>query len=326
MTSSNNQDQPIEPGTLIPAGLPFAYVSTWAVAGIASLAYLSFAVTHSGSEPPKIETSTTMAQAEEAVLPKLPTVLDRPRVETVRVSRAPNIEEESNAIDSPEAANRIAAQADAEAKRTSPPAASSPIDTKYVTTAQILANSPADEPSNEKTQPPAVPQQTAAANPAGIVTGSITVPPPPDRSPPKPAVLRSTLKPPAGHASSAKKKKIVRKPKPAAPTAAIAFGPAVVTPAAPEPEKPSGLAVLLATGSSVESLRLTWALLQERHSAELANLAPRYIVEANPSAPERKFALLAGPVVSANDIAKVCSALVSEGMTCRTRPYGGNAM
>ena len=323
MTSSNNQETAPETGTLIPAGLPFAYVGTWAVAGIASLAYLSFAVTHSGSEPPKVDMPAQVANVEEKVLPKLPTVLERPRVKTVRVKPADSQIEENNAVNSPEDANRIAARAHDDRAPAPTPAGEPPIDTKYITTSQILASAPDEERSPEPTA--AAEQSPAAANTSNIVTGSIVVPPPPDRSPPKPAVLRKTLNPLAS-TKTAPKKTVARLPKPSAPAAPIAFGPATVTAAAAEPEKPSGLAVLLATGSSVESLRLTWDLLHERHAAELANLQPRYIVETNPSAPERKYALLAGPVVSAGDIARVCSALVSEGMACRTRPFGGNAM
>ncbi len=324
MTSSKNQETATETGTLIPAGLPFAYVGTWAVAGIASLAYLSFAVTQSGSEPPTVDIPAQVANVEEKVLPKLPTVLERPRVKTVRVKPADSQIEDNNAVDSPEDANRIAAQAQDYRAPAPTPAAAPPIDTKYITTSQILASAP-DEEDARPEPAPAAEQNPAAAGTSNIVTGSIVVPPPPDRSPPKPAVLRKTLKPPA-RTKTAPKKTAARLPKPAAPAAPIAFGPATVTTAAAEPEKPAGLAVLLATGSSVESLRLTWNLLHERHAAELANLQPRYIVETNPSAPERKFALLAGPVVSAGDIARVCSALVSEGMSCRTRPFGGNAM
>ncbi|MEQ8825333.1 MAG: hypothetical protein RIC14_13265 [Filomicrobium sp.] len=324
MSSSKIEPQPAEAGTLVPAGLPFAYVSTWATAGIASLAYLSFAVSYPGNDAQKLETSSTMAQADEVVLPEVPKVLEERRKLPAQVVRRPEpvaeVEkdvEPIDAVDPFEVADRQRAAGAASDNRY---ANSGQIETKYVTTSQILANN-----SVETQRGASSPQPGAAPGASRIVTGSIVVPPPPDRAPPRPAVSHAALKR-AMREPSPVRKTAARPKRPATPSAPITFGPAVVKPAAATPPQPAGLAVLLATGSSVDSLRLTWDLLQERHSGALSNLSPRYIVENNPAAPDRKFALLAGPVVSAADVARICGALQSEGLTCRTRPYGGNRM
>ncbi len=302
---------------LIPVGLPMTYVGTWAAIGIASLAYLSFAVSNPAamSGPGSDTRLTAQLRDERSVQPRGEPEAKR-STDAIEVARLPvavpqpgesgsNVPFAGTQTARPSAAVQTAA-------RRSP----SVFPERHVTTMDILSGARGDsEP--QPASPPAGDRFAATVPGASnIVTGSIKVPPPPERGPERPAVARVALKPaaPAQPRPSAQKA-------PAAPD--ISFGPATVTAAA---EEPAALGVLLATGSSVESLRLTWRLLKERHALDFHGLQPRYIIRENPSAPERKYALIAGPVASASEIARVCSILVTEGLECRTRDFAGNAL
>jgi len=307
--------------TLIPAGLPVAYIGSYAVVGIASLAYISVMMSGPGRATLDIAAPDRFAHSTEAGPPRYLASTETTGPRQTEVEASSN---ESTALANDAAPTPSPTSQQAELIEPAPPSPN--IETKYVTTQQILASRSARTPEAESVS--AVTEQPNLANDlsasSNIVTGSIAVPPPPERAPTPPAVIRAALKPAVAPALSAASPAPQR---PAAkPVAPIDFGPAVVTEARVQPEATAALAVLLATGSSVESLRLTWNLLQERHAAALVDLSPRYIVETNPSAPDRSFALLAGPVVSATAVARVCSALVSEGLTCRTRPFGGNSL
>ncbi|MCH9807720.1 MAG: hypothetical protein K0U74_08320 [Alphaproteobacteria bacterium] len=310
--------------SLVPVGLPASYIGGWAVAGIASLVYLSYAV----NQPVNINApqSLPVVQAAKKSVPPTVATTAAPRKQTpAGTNQATRPQPTSDPATAPgQLPSDLSLRT---ASRNTPTSGGQPtfsnaepqarINTKYVTTQQILATK----------QPAAQPSPDSSAT-SRIVTGSISVPPPPERAPAPPVVTRMALKP-------AVKPATLRKPPPlkqaaartpAAPSAPITFGPAVVKPTPAAAPAPSGLAILLATGSSVESLRLTWSILQERHAAALLDLSPRYIIKPNPQSPERKFSLLAGPVISANDVARVCGVLESEGMTCRTTNFRGNAL
>lgn len=80
------------------------------------------------------------------------------------------------------------------------------------------------------------------------------------------------------------------------------------------------MGVQLAVGPSVEALRLSWALLQDRHKAALKGLEPRIGgSEAN------SFHLIAGPL-SQNDAQRVCTSLKSRGVSCRPSAFAGAAL
>ncbi len=317
MPSSNGETRSPS-SSLIPVGLPASYIGGWAVAGIASLVYLSYAV----NQPASLPGGSTLAPiqvAKKAAKPQ-PKVKSAPKKAAVQTAEAQAAPEAKLPKD---LSLRTASRSNATSSSKPSFSAAAPqaeINTKYVTTQQILASrQPAQNASQEPVKQAAIP---APANTSNITTGSIKVPPLPQRAPARPAVIRTTLKP-VINPTQLRKPAAAKRPA-AAP--AISFGPAVVKPTPAAAPAPTGLAVLLATGSSVESLRLTWTILQERHAAALLDLAPRYIVKDNPNAPERKFALLAGPVISANDIARVCAALQSEGLGCRTTTFAGNAL
>lgn len=99
--------------------------------------------------------------------------------------------------------------------------------------------------------------------------------------------------------------------------APVAFGPAVVTPAAPV------VGLKIATGPSVDALRLSWSLLQGREQS-LASLEPRYITGTDASG--LTYDLIVGPVASTDDAKRICRELVVKGTPCQIGEFGGNAL
>lgn len=331
-SSQSHTPKPTISKSLIPVGLPATYIGSWAVVGVVSLGYLGLAATE-----PEGLTAVGPASQQVADAPKAQPTSSSPKkraekpaderpitIVATKSAQPPKASpvEKAAPIEAPQPVKVKTRTDEADASSTQPilarPHNAPPISTKYVSTQQILANhlknlnsaSPDQKAAQEQASKP-----PPAASP--IVTGSITVPPPPDRGPPRPAISRSQL---STAATPARTAQITRKAPPK--KTRIAFGPPVVTPSAETP----ALAILLATGSSVESLRNTWNMLKQRHSSALGDLNPRYIIERNSNAPDRKYALLAGPVISATDVARVCSVLVSEGLNCRTRSFTGNSL
>ncbi|MFM7083490.1 MAG: hypothetical protein ACKOW3_00590 [Hyphomicrobium sp.] len=81
----------------------------------------------------------------------------------------------------------------------------------------------------------------------------------------------------------------------------------------------------IATGSSLESLRLSWNLLSEKHSDNLKSLEPRY--RKNIVGNEEVFSLLVGPVVSEAEAKKMCKDLGSKAIPCDiVKEFGGEAL
>jgi len=134
---------------------------------------------------------------------------------------------------------------------------------------------------------------------------------------PKPALETGSVKP-------------VPPPAPApaaAPAAAPAtagpppFGPAVVKPAG----RPA--AVQIATGSSLDSLRLSWNLLSETHADKLKNLEPRYSLSVDGGGGGVVYNLMAGPVTSEAEAKKMCKALAAKAVPCKVvGDFGGAAL
>lgn len=98
----------------------------------------------------------------------------------------------------------------------------------------------------------------------------------------------------------------------------INFGPAVVKPAA----KPVGLR--LGAGASVDSLRLNWSLLADRHAEALSKLEPRVIADAIGGV--ATYDLVAGPVKSKADAAKICKELIADDIPCKVGDFKGDAL
>ncbi len=101
----------------------------------------------------------------------------------------------------------------------------------------------------------------------------------------------------------------------AAPEAALPTTPTAQSPS----QQPS--AILLARGPSLDALRLSWSLLNERHKVSLGTLEPR-VVTSEPGTHQ----LVAGPFASPADAAKVCATLKSRGVTCQPAEFKGEAL
>ncbi len=98
----------------------------------------------------------------------------------------------------------------------------------------------------------------------------------------------------------------------------ISFGPAIVKPAA----KPIG--VQISSGASIDSLRLSWSVLADRHGDALKNLQARYVESGNSEAPN--FDLIAGPIKSKTEAARVCKALAAKNIPCKVGDFAGDAL
>jgi hypothetical protein len=92
-----------------------------------------------------------------------------------------------------------------------------------------------------------------------------------------------------------------------------------VTPAA----KPVG--VQIASGASIDSLRLSWSLLSETHADKLKTLEPRYSLSVDNGAVI--YNLMAGPVKSEAEAKKMCKALAAKAVPCKiVGEFGGAAL
>jgi hypothetical protein len=113
----------------------------------------------------------------------------------------------------------------------------------------------------------------------------------------------------------------VEAPNPATASAnvtAIDFGPAVVKPA------PKPVGVKISSGNSVDSLRLSWSLLADRHADTLKNLEPRYKMSGDPANPN--YDLVAGPIKSRAEANKVCKALAAQNVPCKVGEFAGDTL
>lgn len=87
-----------------------------------------------------------------------------------------------------------------------------------------------------------------------------------------------------------------------------AFGPAIVKPA------PKPVGIRISSGPTVEGLRVSWSLLADNYGAELKNLQPRFASRGDPANPT--YDLVAGPVKSKTQAAKLCKALTEKSVPC----------
>jgi hypothetical protein len=151
----------------------------------------------------------------------------------------------------------------------------------------------------------AAPQPTPPAN---ARTAKAAPPPAPAAAPPAARITTSTITPPA---------------QPAAPAPQRELATARQTTAAPATDetKEPAAAVLLARGPSLDALRLSWNLLNERHKQTLGGFQPR-VVEVEPGS----YQLVAGPVANPAEAMKVCASLKSRGVACQAADFKGNAL
>ena len=118
--------------------------------------------------------------------------------------------------------------------------------------------------------------------------------------------------------------KAAREARPAEPprTAATpAAQPTARAGAAPAQGQPAG--VQLASGPSVDALRLSWQLLQESHKSAIRALEPRF--EETAGDPPQ-YRLIAGPLATSEDAEKLCERLRARRLACAVTPYGGKPL
>lgn len=113
-----------------------------------------------------------------------------------------------------------------------------------------------------------------------------------------------------------------RRPQPPRETERITFAAPQVRPA-PEPsESPRG--VQIATGPSVDALRISWMLLAERHKEVLRHYEPRFVPSTSGSGPA--YRLIAGPIESTSAANRVCGELRARRVTCGVSAFGGEPL
>jgi hypothetical protein len=88
--------------------------------------------------------------------------------------------------------------------------------------------------------------------------------------------------------------------------------------------KPQTVGVILATGPSVDSLRLNWSILTDRYADAVHNMHPRYVVKGN--ANNRTYGLVVGPLASTAEAKSLCKDMETRGMPCEVSAYRGNAL
>jgi len=164
--------------------------------------------------------------------------------------------------------------------------------------------------------------QSAAASPAA------TIPPTPKKKAAAPPTgAPSNFAPPVGpsaedvRARAQKSAKVINGNKPAdgIETGSIKR-PTKVAPAA----KSQPVGVILAQGPTVDTLRLNWSILTDRHADAMRNLHPRYVV--NGKANNRTYGLVVGPVASTAEAKNLCKVMQSRGLPCEVSTYRGNAL
>ena len=92
--------------------------------------------------------------------------------------------------------------------------------------------------------------------------------------------------------------------------------------APPEPTGPRG--VQIATGPSVDALRISWMLLAQRHGEILQRFEPRFVQSTSGSGPA--YRLIAGPIDNTASANKVCSELRARRVTCGVSAFSGEPL
>lgn len=90
----------------------------------------------------------------------------------------------------------------------------------------------------------------------------------------------------------------------------------------PEPTGPRG--VQIATGPSVDALRISWMLLAQRHGEILQRYEPRFVQSTSGSGPA--YRLIAGPIDNTASANKICSELRARRVTCGVSAFGGEPL
>ena len=93
---------------------------------------------------------------------------------------------------------------------------------------------------------------------------------------------------------------------------------------APPPTPKALHAIQLTSASNLDALRLNWSLLSERHRQILGALQTRY--RQTPGKPNAPYQLIAGPIRSTADAARICKELAISGVACRATSFSGEAL
>lgn len=115
-----------------------------------------------------------------------------------------------------------------------------------------------------------------------------------------------------------------RRERPRDDRVAVATAPAPAQVKAPvaEPAGPKGIQI--ATGPSVDALRISWMLLSERHKEILRRYEPRFV--PSPSGTTPAYRLIAGPIENTTAANRVCSELKARRVTCGVSAFGGEPL
>jgi hypothetical protein len=95
-----------------------------------------------------------------------------------------------------------------------------------------------------------------------------------------------------------------------------------VTTVPAEPVGPRGIQI--ATGPSVDALRISWMLLSERHKEVLKGYEPRFVVSKSGSGPA--YRLVVGPLENSAAATKACSDLRARRVVCGVSAFGGEPL
>jgi len=90
------------------------------------------------------------------------------------------------------------------------------------------------------------------------------------------------------------------------------------------PPKPAQAGVLLATGPTIDTLRLNWSILTDRHADTVGSLQPRYVVSG--TGDNRTYSLVAGPLASGQKAKELCTIMAAKGLACQVSDYRGNSL
>ena len=116
------------------------------------------------------------------------------------------------------------------------------------------------------------------------------------------------------------------------PTRVLREGPApriatasVTSVPATRPVEPAGPAqgLLLASGPSLDAVRLSWQLLNENNRATLRKYEPRFVESSTDGG---LFQLIAGPAGTPDEAAKVCERLKTRHVRCSVTPFKGQPL
>lgn len=92
----------------------------------------------------------------------------------------------------------------------------------------------------------------------------------------------------------------------------------------PEQRDETAIGIQLGGAPSLDSLRLNWSILSDRHADALGNLQPRYVT--SDALGSTSFNLVAGPMPNRAEAIRVCAKLRNQGVTCRLTAFQGSSL